>query len=222
MWAHSVSERRRCAAFLYCNADYRRFAVLSLHLHAGFTHKRPLTRKRIGRELIPIITLSVALVTAFFIAPAAVVKVCIYLFLLFYLYLLIKYTRLFISAYRNGLRKLDNFFSGREAQRLRWIKISFFAALSVGVIALLSTLAPGMITGIVCSVFYFVFYLSFAISFVNHGFVYKKLEQALTEEEPEPEKPDEEEEKSRILPLMIFRNKSAQTRNISPFTSTEA
>jgi len=158
------------------------------------------TRKRIFHELIPIATLSAVLLTLFFIAPPPVLEISIYIFIIFYIYLLIKYTWIFVITYRNALRKLDNFFSGQEALRLRWINVSFFAALSIGVIALLGSLFPSVITGIICYIFYYVFYISFAINFVNHGFVYKKLEQVLTEEkdddddETEYQKSEEEDE----------------------------
>jgi AraC-like DNA-binding protein len=56
-------------------------------------------------------------------------------------------------------------------------------------LALATSLAPGIRIGIVCSAIYYVFYVAFAIRFIGHGFVYKRLEEALAEdsaaEEPE-------------------------------------
>jgi len=144
------------------------------------------TRKRVVRELVLLFTVSVALVIAHFTLPAAWGKLSVYLFILFYVYLLIHYTGLFVATYRNCLRKMDNFFSGREAEHLRWVNFSFYAALSIGTLALAVSLFPAIHIGIVCSIIYLVFYFYFAIRFIKHGFVYKKIEEALSDNDDSP------------------------------------
>ncbi|MDR0698370.1 MAG: hypothetical protein LBG28_03985, partial [Tannerella sp.] len=52
------------------------------------------TRKRVMRELIPILSLSVAFAVSCFTLPAPFIKISVALFTLFYVYLLIKYIRL--------------------------------------------------------------------------------------------------------------------------------
>ena len=139
-----------------------------------------LTHKRVMRELIPVVILSIAFVVAFFILPNAYLSVTVHLFTLFYLCLLIRYLRLFIVHYRHCLQKINNFFSGQEAQQLRWVKVSFYAVLSIGVLALVTSLFPSVYIGVGSSVVYLLFYLYFAIRFVHYCFVYTKMEVALS------------------------------------------
>ena len=103
--------------------------TLILLIRAAFV-----TRKRVVRELVALLTVSAALVAVYFVLPAAWVKLSVHTFILFYICLLIRYTRLFVITYRDCLRKMDNFFSGREADNLRWVKFSFYAALSIGLL----------------------------------------------------------------------------------------
>ncbi len=143
-------------------------------------HSAYVTRKRLLREFIPILAMSAALIAAFLILPAARVKIAVYLFILFYVWLLIKYSRLFIITYRECRRKLDNFFSGPEAEYLRWINFSFYAALSIALLALTASLFPDIRFDAVCSAIYLVFYLYFAYRIINYGFVFKKMKNALS------------------------------------------
>ncbi len=143
-------------------------------------HSAYVTRKRVLRELASILATSVALIAASLILPAAWVNIAVYLFILFYVWLLIKYTRLFVITYRECRRKLDNFFSGPEAEHLQWVNFSFYAALSIGLLALTASLFPDIRFGAVCSIIYLLFYLYFACRIINYGFIFKKMENALS------------------------------------------
>jgi AraC-like DNA-binding protein len=166
-----------CQAFLFT------FTMILL-VNAAYV-----TRRRVKSELVPILGLSAVFAATCFTLPASFVKISAGLFTVFYAYLLIRYIRLFAVTWRDTLRKMDNFFSGREAEHLKWVNFSFYAALSIGLLALATSLIPDIRIGIVCSAIYYVFYVYFAIRFIGHGFVYKKLEEALSEdnaaEEPE-------------------------------------
>jgi AraC-like DNA-binding protein len=162
-------------------------------------HAEYVTRKRMQRELIPILSFSLICIAAYFVLPAAWVDVSFLLFTLFYIYLLIKYTRLFIITRRDCLRKMDNFFSGQETKRLQWINFSFYAALSIGLLALITSLTPGIITGIICTVIYYIFYIYFAVRLIGYVFVYKKLEEALSDDNESKEMDD----KSALPPLVL-------------------
>jgi len=168
--------------------------TLILLIHAAYV-----TRKRIIRELVPIVILSIVLEMAYFTLPAAWAEIAVYLFTLFYIYLLIKYTRLFVITRRDCLRKMDNFFSGQEAEHLNWVKFSFYAALSIGALALIASLFPAILVGIVCSIVYLLFYLYFAFQLINHGFVYKRLEEALSENDDIPAI-EQEDDQNVLLP----------------------
>jgi AraC-like DNA-binding protein len=162
-------------------------------------HSAYVTRKRVVCEIVPIFTLSAALAVACLTLPDAWVSASIRLFILFYAGLLIKYTRLFITTYRDCLRKMDNFFSGQEAGRLRWVNFSFYAALSIGLMALASAMFPAVHISIACSVICLLFYTYFAIRFINYAFVYNKMEEALADDTGQPVQPAGEDKNTLLL-----------------------
>jgi len=162
-------------------------AFLFTHTLILLIHTTTVTRRKMVRELVTILILSAALIAACFTLPAGWVQPTVRLFILFYIFLLIRYTRLFVVTYREGLRRMDNFFSGQEARQLRWVHFSFYAALSIGLLALTAGLFPGILTGVVCSVVYMFFYLYFAVRLINFGFVYKQLEEALSDDAAPPQ-----------------------------------
>lgn len=83
-----------------------------------------------------------------------------------YFCLLFIYTRYFIKKYQVSLRRLEEYYDEDEQGRLKWVKISFFAALSLGIIASGSAYFPFRIY--VCFVVtYILFYSWFAIRFIN-------------------------------------------------------
>jgi len=169
--------------------------TLILLIHVAYV-----TRKRVTRELVPIVSLSVVFLVVCFTLPDNWVKISVYLFILFYVYLIVRYTRLFVITYRDCLRKMDNYFSGLEAEHLQWVKFSFYAALSIGMLALSSSLFPAIRIGIFCSVVYFLFYVYFAFRFINYGFVYKKLEHALADDDGQS---TQQKENKNALPPSI-------------------
>ncbi|MGI6572382.1 MAG: helix-turn-helix domain-containing protein [Fermentimonas sp.] len=84
-----------------------------------------------------------------------------------YICLLFFYTRLFIKKYALSLKQLEDYYDEDEQGRLSWVKTSFFAALSIGVIASVSTYFPIWIDyWFVIS--YLVFYTWFVIRFSNY------------------------------------------------------
>ena len=141
------------------------------------------TRKRVVFGFVPMFTLAVVLVVVWLTLPDVWVKRFIYPFIFLYSCLLVYYTWLFVAAYRNGLRKLDNFFSSQEAEHLRWVNFSFYVALGIGVMALTWSLFPSIYMGIVCPIICILFYPYFAIRIIKYGYVYKQLEEVLTDDD---------------------------------------
>lgn len=91
----------------------------------------------------------------------------IYLGVTAYLYLLFFYTRLFRKRYAMSLQQLEEYYDEDEQGRLRWVKVSFYAALSVGIIASVSAYFPLWIY-ICFTIAYIVFYAWFVIRFFNY------------------------------------------------------
>ena len=167
-------------------------AFLFAHTLILLIHAAYITRKRMVREVAFLFTFSTVFVVACLILPDVWKKVGVWMFILFYVYLLIKYTRIFVSTYRMCLQKMDNFFSGSEAEHLRWVSFSFFAALSIGVLALLASLFPNLLVGTLCSAIYFCFYLYFACRLINYDRFYRKIEEVLSDETILPELQNED------------------------------
>ena len=114
-------------------------AFLFTHSLILLIHSAYVTHKRVLREITLLITLSVTLVLACFILSADWIKIAVYLFALFYFCMIIRYVRLFTITYRNCLQKMDNFFSGQEAEHLKWVKLSFYTILSIGLLVLVTS-----------------------------------------------------------------------------------
>jgi AraC-like DNA-binding protein len=84
-----------------------------------------------------------------------------------YICLLFFYTHLFIKKYALSLRQLEDYYDEDEQGRLSWVKTSFIVALSIGIIASVSTYFPIWIDyWFVIS--YLVFYTWFVIRFSNY------------------------------------------------------
>jgi YesN/AraC family two-component response regulator len=84
---------------------------------------------------------------------------------------------------------MDNYFSDYEAGRMQWIAFSYFAALAIGIIALLSVLFISDFVALLFTVIITVFYLYFAIRFINYTHHFHTIEQAMEMEltdEPAP------------------------------------
>jgi AraC-like DNA-binding protein len=98
---------------------------------------------------------------------------------------------MFIRSYRLFRLRMDNYFSDPEAGRLSWVVFSFFAALAVGVMALLSAVFISVPVALLFSIVFNVFYIWFAIRFMNYAHQFHVIERAMDDHEPEiaiPEK----------------------------------
>jgi AraC-like DNA-binding protein len=101
-------------------------------------------------------------------------------YIIIYLYLIVRISLMFMAHYRRYMLSMDNFYSGDEALHLNWVRVSFFAALAIGVTALLNALFMSEWGALLFSVIVIVFYIIFAIRFLNYQFVFRYLEPAIT------------------------------------------
>lgn len=90
----------------------------------------------------------------------------IYIFLAAYFCQLFFYTRLFRKKYAISIKQLEDYYDEDEQGRLRWVQISFYAALSLGIIASVSAYFPFKFY-VVFVMIYITFYAWFAIRFIN-------------------------------------------------------
>jgi AraC-like DNA-binding protein len=102
--------------------------------------------------------------------------------------LLARYTFLFLQSYRQFRCRMDNYYSEGEAGRLRWVIYSFFAALSIGVMALLTTVFISTLVALTFTIIFDVFYSLFAIRFLNYPHLFQSIiEKVMEDEIPEDE-----------------------------------
>ncbi|MGE0076715.1 MAG: helix-turn-helix domain-containing protein [Bacteroidales bacterium] len=100
------------------------------------------------------------------------------LFYLFYIFQLIFYTRLFLKEEEKCKNHLMNYFSSEVWLKLHWVRIVFFSALGIGLVALLSNLAPTKYHWIFV-LSYALFYFIFAIKYINYNKLYTIIEPAV-------------------------------------------
>jgi hypothetical protein len=144
---------------------------------------RFLSRRRMTSELIPLVALIAGIFTAYFTCSDSWFGRWFYLFILCYALLMIRFIRLFTQNYRRYLTQMDNYFSEQESRRLRWVYFSFFAALSIGIMALLSALFMSEVGALLFSVALIGFYCYFGIRFINYAFLFQYIETAMKQEE---------------------------------------
>lgn len=106
------------------------------------------------------------------------------LFYLFYIFQLIFYTWLFLREEKKCKNQLMNYFSGEVWLKLKWVRIAFFSALCIGLLAMLSNLAPTKYYWIFILT-YASFYFGFAIKYINYNKVFTIIELAVKAKEDE-------------------------------------
>jgi AraC-like DNA-binding protein len=152
-----------------------------------------LSGRKITGEVGLFLLFVAALFVVYFLCPAAWFHALFAVYVLLYGFLLVRFTRMFLAAYRRYTFRMDNYYSGEEAEHFRWVSVSFFAALAIGVLALLSALFMSELGALLFSVALIAFYLTFAIRFLNYPFVFRYLEPAIDSEAPDdpgmPESP---------------------------------
>jgi AraC-like DNA-binding protein len=101
------------------------------------------------------------------------------LFLGYYLFQLVYYTHLFFREVRNYDNELLDYFSDVYQLKLGWVRVAFYAALFVGVTALISSFLPMQYDSIVTLIYSF-FYFGFAQEYIKYNKVFSIIEPAIT------------------------------------------
>jgi AraC-like DNA-binding protein len=146
---------------------------------------RFVTRRRIVGELLPVTGLIATMFIVYFVWFETFSRAFFYLFIVFYICLLVRYTNMFRANYRNCLARMDNFFAGMESRRLHWISFSFYASLTVGVTALLSAMFMSHLGSLLFAVAVIVFYIYIAVRFINYALSFNTIETAIVRETTE-------------------------------------
>jgi len=109
--------------------------------------------------------------------------------------------RLFRRRYRDYERRMADYFSDDERKRLLWVSHSFYAALAIGILALLYALFPTTLTCLIFTLVMAVYYAAFAIRFINYAFMFQQIEVAITNDHS-PSNIDHTPLMSRLSALM--------------------
>jgi hypothetical protein len=86
---------------------------------------------------------------------------------------------MFLNSYRLFRLRMDNYFSDMEDGRLHWVAYSFFVALAIGIMALLSSLFMSTFVALLFAVVFDIFYIYFAIRFINYVYQFQIIERAM-------------------------------------------
>lgn len=131
-------------------------------------------KQRLMKEIIPVCVISCLNWIAFFTTPVWVLYIFQGIFILYYIFILFKYTSLFYTTFEEYKQQMDNYFSEQEWKRLRWVNFSFYYALVVGIMALISILSPGVIF-VFFKIFVIPFYVYYGFQLINYGFKYQSI-----------------------------------------------
>jgi AraC-like DNA-binding protein len=100
------------------------------------------------------------------------------LFLAYYAFQLIYYTFLFISEERKYTAEILDYFSEVVELKMRWVKIAYYSALSVGTFAMIANFFPKQFDWIATLVFS-IFYFGYAQEYIKYHKFYTIIEPAL-------------------------------------------
>jgi len=100
------------------------------------------------------------------------------LFFCYYIFQLVYYTDLFLNEAQRYDSELLNYFSEVVQLRMKWVRVAFFAALAVGLIALFSSLLPKSSDGVITIIFA-LFYFAFAQEYIKYNKVFNIVEPVI-------------------------------------------
>jgi AraC-like DNA-binding protein len=140
------------------------------------------TTKMYILESLPIAFFALLLTATLFMPQRPMFQTVFIIFIVYYASMLVRYTVLFIRNYMRYVKKVDNYYSEQESAYLRWIRASFFMALTVGIGALTLSLTDNTLNYCVFTVLFIIFYISFGIQLINYGYRFNEIEQILAEE----------------------------------------
>jgi AraC-like DNA-binding protein len=152
-----------------------------------------ITRRYIYKKIIPLIILllvsfcfsiwwgnpeitSIHILKEFFWHPTVIARE---IMLVYYVYLLISLTDEFHTQEKKYQNEINNYFSDNSTLQLTWVKYCFYAALTVGIIALLSFIIFSEVFSVILDGLFTLFYLSFGIFYIQYPRTFVYIEPAI-------------------------------------------
>lgn len=98
--------------------------------------------------------------------------------LIFFFFQLVYYTFLFLREEKKYDDELHDYFSEVIKLRMNWVKLAYFSALTIGIIAMLSSFFP-MNTDWIVTIIFSAFYFIFAQEYIKYNKVFSIIEPAI-------------------------------------------
>jgi AraC-like DNA-binding protein len=154
-------------------------ALLFTYSSVTLINVRFSTKQKLKTEAIPIGIISTLNWIAYFVSPGYLSIAFITLFIIYYIFILIKYTTLFYNTTKKYKEEINIFFPEYEWKRLKWINFSFYCALLVEILALLSLFSLN-IGFVIFKAFIIPFYIYYGFNLINYGFKFRPEEPVHT------------------------------------------
>lgn len=171
------------------NADMIRIIILTISSTQAllFTYSlitliniRFCFKQELKKEIIPICFLLVVNILVQLFLSGLFSRISLGAFILYYIYILFRYTFLFRTTFKEYQIKTGNKVSENEWERLMWVNFSFYYALLVGILALFSL--ASLDTGLILfKTFIIPFYVYFGFHMINYGFKFHLIKPIFAE-----------------------------------------
>ncbi len=138
---------------------------------------RSYTFRKVLMEMLQTTVLSFIGYVLFLTREMHLLSIWYWIFGVYYVLQLIRYSIFYIKVYRNTVQKLDNFFSEETAKRLKWTSGAFIWLFFGGIFSFLS-LFLNLWYSSFFTVFYTLFYLYFTIHYLNYAILFLDMEPA--------------------------------------------
>lgn len=118
-------------------------------------------------------------VTTFVKKPSVIIRL---LFFCYYIFQLVLYTYLFFRQEKRFRNRAMNYFSDERWVKLSWVRVAFLAALTIGIIVMLTNFFPRKYDGFF-TLLYSAFYLLFAINYIRYNKIFRLIEPVVIQEQ---------------------------------------
>ena len=136
-------------------------------------------------NIIPMLFFSAILVILFFTTVEPYLYPFFGVMLALYCLQLVYYIMIFVKEYSHYRQRLDNYFSGDEYRRLRWVGKAFYMAACVGILSVASLFVNKQVfTAFMIT--YTTFYVYFALKFINYVTLFHHIAPIISEAENQP------------------------------------
>lgn len=105
--------------------------------------------------------------------PNVIIK---FLFFIFYFLQLNYFIFIFFREEKIYITKIENYFSETRKVRMKWVKLAFILALSIGIIVLFLQVFPSEIFEFIFTIINVFFYFIFAIKYLNYNKIFNDIE----------------------------------------------